>query len=466
MKMIQSTPDSAGENADDMLFPRGPEEFKPGEPEAIPEEPGRFFSEENDVQPWRVQEVEKKTPEPIVPDWHTESIELSRNLKKRPAAKKKTAYPLSHCALFINEICNLDCDYCYGKRREEGQRVIDEKTGRDAVDFLFNQSGPALSIGFFGGEPLLSFNIMKALLNYSLAKNKQFSKRLTFNINTNGIPIDREKMDFIRKYKMGITLSIDGTPAAHDRFRKDMKGEGSYRLLEEKLPLFLEKPEAVHVRMTVTPESVEDMYEGVLHIYGLGFPSLAIAMDRAAETWTKEKREIFRQEYKKTVDWYMDRLRDGEKFYLVDLDFGAVSLTRPLPDFGIPCNAAMGGVAISPDGKIYPCYRFEGMRDTEIGDIYEGFNEEKRKKYLEYSCYKVAKCRDCPRNFRCHRCPWLSYIKTGDLFMPVEINCFESELMMDTFKYFKDTMEAEGNAFYLIRKNEIQKRFFMARNIP
>lgn len=367
--------------------------------------------------------------------------------------------PITHCAIFLTEKCNLACTYCYLKNIATA-RDMSEKTGIDVIDFLLLQVKEYLSISFFGGEPLLKFDLMKKLISHARKRAEENEINITFSINTNGILIDREKIDYLRKNRMGIVLSIDGIPESHDTRRMTKEGEGSFNLLNNITLILLEDPRQVHIRMTVTPDTVSKMFYGVKFIHDIGFRSLAVAMERTDPGWTGDKRKIFADEYKKIVDWYIDMLREGDRFKLVDLDYGAASLDHPYREKGMPCEAGQSGIAIDPVGIIYPCYRFMGMEDTAIGDIYNGFDDEKRKIFFNYSRLGIEKCKKCPLNFRCHRCPWLSYTMTGDYSAPVDINCFEADLMIGLFRYFREKMEEENNPVYKKRIEGIKKRYF------
>ena len=376
---------------------------------------------------------------------------------------------INHCAIFLTERCNLACGYCY-QRNLPNKRDLNIKTGEEIIDFLFSNVGEYLSIAFFGGEPLLKFDLLKHLVEYGKEKAKLYSLkenkkkfRISFSINTNGTIIDREKIEYLRKNRIGMVLSLDGTPEAHDLRRRDSSGKGCFHLLKKNIPLLMEDPRQVHIRMTVSPETVDKMYEGARFIHFLGFRSLAVAMDRSSDLWDENKREIFRNQYKEIVDWYMEKLREGSRFSMVDLDFGAISLDFPYREKGMPCNAGMEGIAIDPDSVIFPCYRFVGFKGTEIGNIYDGFDDTKRDLYCSYSRLELEKCKSCKLNYRCHRCPWLSYIQTGDISKPVEINCFEAELMIGMFKYLRETMEKEENREFLKRMRMLGKRYFSGK---
>lgn len=319
------------------------------------------------------------------------------------------------------------------------------------MDFLFSHSGDYLSVAFFGGEPLLKFDLMKSLVEYAKGKKRDRFK-LSFSVNTNGTLVNKDMLQFLRDNRVGIVLSLDGTPEAHDLRRRDASGDGCFYLLNEKIPLLMEDPRQVHIRMTVTPETVRNMADGVRFIHSLGFRSLAVAMDRTNDGWNDENREIFKNQYIDILNWYKGKLREGSHFALVDLDFGALSLSHPYREKGMPCNAGLEGIAVDPDGVIFPCYRFVGMKGTEIGNIYDGFDEEKRDLYRNYSRNEIEKCKSCPFNFRCHRCPWLSFVKTGDIYEPVDINCFEGELMLNLFRDLRDEMEAEQNSEFIKRQ--------------
>ncbi len=367
---------------------------------------------------------------------------------------------ITHGSLYITHRCNLNCTYCYRKNR---QGSMDEETLKNAIDFLLSHSHKRLSINFFGGEPLLEYPLLVSAISYALEQGKECQRGITFSINTNGTLMNRNILNLVRQTPTGITLSIDGVPKAHNTHRKTPQGEGSFQMLYEKIPLFLEIKNRVHIRMTVTSETVKYMLDSVKYIYGLGFKSLAIAMDRSG-VWTDLSKNLYAKQYKDILEWYLDILRKEEKFYLVDLDYGSVSLDFPYPSKGIPCKAATSAIAIGIDGKIYPCYRFVGLEETCIGDIFHGFDEERRKFYFEYSIEDITPCNKCPFNFRCHRCPWLSLILAGNLSQPLEINCFEASLMINLFIKLRAIMEQEKNSEFKRRKEQILKHFFTPKD--
>lgn len=364
---------------------------------------------------------------------------------------------ITHCSIFITGKCNLACNYCY---RENRDRTMSLETGRKAIDFLLENCPNNLSINFFGGEPLVEFSFLKELVDYARESVQERNVKLSFSINTNGTLIDNEILEFLRKQGFGIILSIDGLPEAHDLNRVFPGGEGSFEIIREKLPIILKPGNRVHARMTVTPETSRFLFEGMKFLYESGFKSAAAAIDRTSEGWDDVSWTCLANNYNRILDWYVDLLRKGEQFYLVDLDFGAVSLDYPFPQRGMPCGAGTSGIAVGLEGKIYPCYRFAGMEGSEIGDVDNGFLKEKRDMFRSYSCYRASGCENCPLNYRCHRCPWVSQVLTGDMFKVVEINCIEAELMLGIFRKFKNIMEKEKNRVYLKRKEQIVRRFF------
>jgi uncharacterized protein len=432
-------------NSDDD-FPIGPEELVPIEEVQQSEDNAEIQKTDTSEKP------EKDNIEIISADHERDS-------------KNRTTSLLTHGSISVNTDCNLFCTYCY-RPADNKKQSIPLAAGRSAVDFLFKNSGSTLSINFFGGEPLLAFDKIESLVLYGREKGARENKTVSFSLNTNGTVLNKRILLFLRQHRVGIVLSIDGPPEVHNHHRKQFDGKGSFQLLEKNIPMLLDEPQQVHVRMTVTPETVSRMFESTIFIYDLGFRSAAIAMDRGDERWDEEKKTIFREQYLKITEWYIEILKKNKVFKLVDLDFGAVSLSYPLSGKGLPCSAGLNGIAISTDGRIYPCYRFVGMREAEIGDIINGINEERRRHFTGISFHDTPECRNCELNYRCHRCPWLSHLKTGKFNTTLEINCFEGKVMLEMFRMLRDEMEGSNNQAYLKRKNAVEKRFFTKKTSP
>jgi uncharacterized protein len=426
------------DGADD--FPLGPEEFQPADGSETLAETNTVFESYPDDLPR-----------------HSETLVFDTKVKPHEDNINKRF--LTHGSISVNDECNLLCTYCY-KTGAHKRQAIPLAAGKAALDFLFENSGSKLSVNFFGGEPLLAFDRIENLIIYARDKSIKEKKQVSFSVNTNGTILNKKIILFLRQHKGGIVLSLDGTPEVHNHNRKTLDGSGSYNLLEKNIPLLLEEPRQVHVRMTVTPDTVDYLFESVKFVYDKEFLSAAIAMDRTDDRWNKEKIKIFHEQYQKITEWYIELLKKNKSFQLVDLDFGAVSLAYPLATDTLPCSAGLNGIAISMEGRIYPCYRFVGIRQAEIGDVFHGINEKKRNDFTQISLFDNAKCRNCELNFRCHKCPWLSYVKTGTYSTILDINCFEGKVMLEMFKLLRDSMEKSESQTYLKRKLTIEKRFF------
>ncbi|MFP4498253.1 MAG: radical SAM protein [Vulcanimicrobiota bacterium] len=422
------------------IAPMAPEEMEPAPPEEIvPVNPEKFTP----PHLWELPAEDKPLQEPVT----------EQKFDQKPTNTKEK---ISHASLLLTTDCNLQCPYCYHKGGKV--QTMEENMAYFIIDFLLNNSGPELSINFFGGEPLLEFRLIENIVSYTRKKAVAERKKVSFSINTNGLLLNEYITNFLWLNNIGTTISIDGTPASHDMFRIDKTGDGTYNQLMSKLPLLLKKPRLVHVRMTVTPHTVEDMFEGVRNIYRLGFRTLGIAMDRSNELWNGSKQGIFFNEYERILLWYMEIVREGEDFFLIDLDHGAASLVCEKDEKRLPCGAAVSGVAITPRGTLYPCYRFVTIAGSEVGDVFNGFNRE-REKYLYSNYYDFSKCKSCNFKSICHRCPWLSYLRTGNISIPIEINCFEAELMKNLFYEYHRTMETENDPNFKKRIQNIKKYF-------
>lgn len=330
-------------------------------------------------------------------------------------------------ALFITDRCNLRCDYCYEKNNEG--RTIDKDSAEKAIDFLLSSSTPAFALSFFGGEPLLNIDLIESLMEYCRLKSRTMERRISFLINTNGMLLDRKNLDILGRYGVMVVLSLDGEPESHDLHRKVAGGGGSFSLIQKNLPHIKEYPR-LHVRMTVTPETVSRLSANVRFIRELGFRTAAFALNRDSDEWNDERLDILESEYEKLTDWYVEDLRGGSPFRLVDIDLFAAKGKRKLKKGRPPCAAGETSVAVGADGSLYPCHRFVGSEAAIIGDVRRGLCAEHAEPFRRFDPYGVKECGDCALIGECYKCMWLSFVKKGALSARVPAACRESRIFI------------------------------------
>jgi six-Cys-in-45 modification radical SAM protein len=334
--------------------------------------------------------------------------------------------------LHVAHDCNMTCKYCFGdKGAFEGERsLLSLETGKKAIDFLLEHSGSRrnLEIDFFGGEPLMNFEVVKALVDYGREAEKAYGKNIRFTITTNGLLLDDEKADYINKNMDNVILSIDGRRAVNDNMRRTVNGKGTYDIITKNYLRFTEKRKGTYyVRGTFTRENL-DFSEDVKHLADMGFRNVSVepvVTDSSLEYALRDedKAAIFR-EYEKLAELYVDYAKAGNKFeffhFNVDLNQGPCVVKRVSG-----CGAGTEYVAVSPEGDIYPCHQFVGNRDFMLGNLYDDHFENKR--YDEFNkahIYNKEKCKDCWAKFYCSGgCHANAYHTNKDILKPYELGC-------------------------------------------
>jgi uncharacterized protein len=334
--------------------------------------------------------------------------------------------------LHVAHDCNMACRYCFGDTGAfEGARsLMSLETGKRAIDFLLEHSGSRrnLEIDFFGGEPLMNFDTVKALVEYGREREKVYGKNIRFTITTNGLLLDDEKAEYINSVMDNVILSIDGRPEVNDRMRKTVNGKGTYDIITRNFKRFTEKRKGTYyVRGTFTRENL-DFSEDVRHLADMGFknvsvepvvtdPSVGFALR------DEDKEAIFR-EYEKLTELYLEYAKAGKKFeffhFNVDLNQGPCVVKRVSG-----CGAGTEYVAVSPEGDIYPCHQFVGNRDFMLGNLYDGeFINKMYDNFNRAHIYNKEKCRDCWAKFYCSGgCHANAYHMNGNILEPYDLGC-------------------------------------------
>ena len=334
--------------------------------------------------------------------------------------------------LHVAHDCNMDCAYCFGdKGAFEGIRcILSLETGKKAIDFLIENSGKRrnLEIDFFGGEPLMNFEVMKELVAYGRALEEKYGKKFRFTVTTNGILLDDEKIEYINENMDNVILSIDGRPSVNDRMRKTRNHKGTYDLIVPNFKNFLNKREGLYfVRGTFTRYNL-DFAEDINHLLGLGFRNVSVEPVVVEDTCDYALRdadlEAICKEYEKLSDMYIENALEGKPFdffhYMVDLNQGPCIVKRVSG-----CGAGTEYVAVSPEGDIYPCHQFVGNTDFRIGNLYdEQFENHLFEIFNNAHIYNKSDCKECWARFYCSGgCHSNALKSTGDVMNPYRLGC-------------------------------------------
>lgn len=334
--------------------------------------------------------------------------------------------------LHVAHDCNMTCKYCFGdKGAFEGERsLLSFETGKKAIDFLLAQSGSRrnLEIDFFGGEPLMNFDVVKQLVAYGREAERVYSKNIRFTITTNGLLLDDAKADYINEHMDNVILSIDGRPEVNDNMRRTVNDKGTYDIITKNYLGFVEKRKGIYyVRGTFTRENL-DFSEDVKHLAEQGFKNISVepvvtdpSFSYALQDTDKER--LF-EEYDKLTDLYLEHAKKGERFeffhFNLDLDQSPCVVKRVSG-----CGAGTEYVAVSPEGDIYPCHQFVGNPDFKLGNLNEASFENRR--YDEFNrahIYNKEECRGCWAKFYCSGgCHANAYHMNHDILKPYELGC-------------------------------------------
>lgn len=348
-------------------------------------------------------------------------------------AKNSILAPIKAMCLHVAHDCNLRCGYCFASTGDFGETrgLMSFETGKKAIDFLIEKSEDRveLEVDFFGGEPLMNFDVVKQIVEYARQKEKEFGKKFKFTITTNGILLDDEKIDYINREMYNVVLSIDGRKEVNDNIRKRIDGTGSYNTILPKFKKLVEgrKDKDYYVRGTFTKYNL-DFSDDVYSLFEQGFDQISVepVVADPKEDYAiteKELPAVFR-EYERLAEKILESDKKGERFnffhFMVDLDQGPCAIKRLRG-----CGCGNDYIAITPQGDIYPCHQFVGMPEYKMGNLYEGtFNEDIKKEFSNTHIYSKPECKNCWAKFYCSGgCNANNYQYAGDIHNAHKLYC-------------------------------------------
>ena len=366
-------------------------------------------------------------------------------------AKYSVASPVKAMCLNIAHDCNLRCKYCFASTGDfgKGRKLMSFETGKHAIDFLLENSGdrPNLELDFFGGEPLMNFDVVKQIVKYARSREAEYGKKFRFTITTNGLLLDDDKIDFINKEMSNVVLSIDGRKEVNDYFRVRVDGTGCY---DKILPMFKKLvagrgDKEYYVRGTFTNRNL-DFSEDVFSLYNEGFDQISVEpvvgdSDEYALT-EKDLPTVFK-EYENLANRIIENEKKGGKFnffhFMLDLDQGPCAIKRLRG-----CGCGNDYVAITPDGDIYPCHQFVGIDEYKMGNIDAGtFNQDMKADFAKAHVYSKEECTKCWAKFYCSGgCNANNYQYMGDIRKAHKLSCqlekkrLECAIMMKAVRIF------------------------------
>lgn len=335
--------------------------------------------------------------------------------------------------LHVAHDCNLRCRYCFASQGDfHGQRLLmTEEIGKKALDFLLQNSGNRknLEVDFFGGEPLMNFDLIKKLVAYGREEEKKYNKHFRFTTTTNGVLLNKEVSDYLNETMDNVVLSLDGRKEVNDYMRPAVNGKGSFDTIVPNFQYFISQrgDKDYFIRGTFTAENL-DFAEDLKAFHELGFrkTSLEPVVTDEKEPYAIREEHLpgILKEYEKMSKYYIDIKKKDPDFtffhFMVDLSQGPCIIKRT-----VGCGAGSEYIAVTPDGDIYPCHQFVGEDGFKIGDVYNGIQKtDLRDKFKEANVFTKDDCSSCWARYYCSGgCHANAWYANGDFKKPYKVGC-------------------------------------------
>lgn len=352
--------------------------------------------------------------------------------KERVMARRKDTNIKALC-LNIAHDCNLRCEYCFASTGDYhgGRKLMPLEIAKKSIDFLLENSGNRnrLEIDFFGGEPLLNFDVVKAAVMYGRSIEGKYGKHIGFTLTTNATLLNEEIMNYLNENMDNVVLSIDGRKNINDRMRKTINGKGTYDIIMPKIKEFVNKrgDKSHYIRGTFTKNNI-DFGNDVLALADEGFKEISIepviAEREKKYALSEDDLPLIMEEYENLARSIIEYDKQGKGFrfyhFMIDLNGGPCIYKRVSA-----CGSGAEYFAVTPDGDLYPCHQFVGREGYLMGNVYEGIkNNELREKFSENTVYHKPKCADCWAKFYCSGgCQANADAFNGDLKKPYDLEC-------------------------------------------
>ncbi len=366
-----------------------------------------------------------------------------------PSSLKSGSVVKALC-LHVAHSCNLNCSYCFAAQgKYHGERALMSfEVGKQALDFLAEKSGGRrnLEVDFFGGEPLMNWDVVKRLVAYARQIEGPLGKNFRFTLTTNGVLLDDEVTEFLNREMHNVVLSLDGRKEVHDRLRKTVSGQGSYELIVPKFRRFVERRggRGYYMRGTFTHANT-DFVEDVLHMAELGFTELSMEPMVGAPddpcALTQADLPVLFEQYERLALEMLARERAGKPFtfyhYMIDLTAGPCLHKRIAG-----CGSGTEYMAVTPWGDLYPCHQFVGDDKCRLGNVWDGVtNHALVDAFARVTVFSREECRGCWARFWCSGgCAANAYHATGSITGVYEYGCelfkkrMECAIMMQVAK--------------------------------
>lgn len=370
------------------------------------------------------------------------------------------SFPLTTIVLNVNTGCNLACSYCYKEDLDtpaKGRRMSYE-TAVKSIDLLLRESPDrdSYNIVFFGGEPLSNLPLIREVVTYAEPRFAEAGKTVNFTLTTNATLLTEEIVDWLDAHRFGLTVSMDGPKALHDRHRKTLGGKGSYDVVAAKVRMLLaryrSRPVGARVTLTAGVTAVETIWDHLKNELGfaeVGFSPVTSGEMTAFNLSSDELQSVF-EGMKRLGERYRREARAGR-------NIGFSNMHQLMQDLyegrskALPCGAGVGMLAVDHEGGLNLCHRFTGSDMDRYGDVEQGIARQRLASFIEARADRTDKgCATCRiRNLCAGGCYHESYAHFADPLTPTYHYC---DLMRDWvgfgIKVYGDLIAAAPNFFH------------------
>ena len=340
--------------------------------------------------------------------------------------------PVKALCLNISHDCNLRCAYCFAGKGDydQGRMLMSAETGKKAIDYLIarSQDRENLEVDFFGGEPLLNLETVKAVVEYARSREKEAGKNFRFTITTNGLALCDETIDFINREMSNVVLSLDGRKEVNDQMRRRIDGSGSFDAILPKFQKLVAGREGeYYLRGTFTSHNL-DFAQDVAELYRLGFDQVSVEPVVAAPSADYAIGEgdlpAVYAEYERLANFMLEDAKKGGSLnffhFMLDLSQGPCAIKRLRG-----CGSGNEYLAITPDGDVYPCHQFVGLEEWKMGSVHDdSLDSEKKAFFAAATVYQKPDCKDCWAKYYCSGgCGANNYRYMGGVLAAHTISC-------------------------------------------
>lgn len=398
--------------------------------DSVPEEPPKNM----------LKALKERYSEPVLLEAYEELRELyqkgqlfSSDEYEKFASMLKNA-PIKSMCLNVAHDCNLRCRYCFAAQGDFGgeRMLMPLEVAKSAIDFLIKHSGSRhnLELDFFGGEPLMNFDVVRQTVAYARSIEKQYNKNFRFTITTNGLLLNRDNIDFINREMSNCILSLDGRKPVNDRLRVRVDGSGCYDTIVPKFQELVKRrpPELdYYVRGTFSKYNL-DFCEDIRHFLDLGFDRISVepVVSEKKLDYSIQEEDLPRvfEEYDRLAQIIIEREKAGKGFqffhFMVDLDQGPCAIKRLRG-----CSCGNEYVAVTPTGDIFPCHQFVGNDEWKMGNVItDTIDQTIKERFALINVYSKPECRNCWAKFYCSGgCNANNWQYEGDVRKPHKISC-------------------------------------------